>query len=66
MLLKTHLNEGNGDGNTPLHLALKNKNWRMAKAIIENKCSLVNLKNHEGISAYNIICKLKTEEAVHG
>ena len=46
-----NINLKNNEGNTPLHLALKSKNKKIIKILMDNKAAL-NIPNEEGDIAF--------------
>ncbi|KAJ0101258.1 hypothetical protein Patl1_04335 [Pistacia atlantica] len=52
--MKELVNEPDEEGNTPLHLAVKNENYKLVRKLMETKCADLRTKNNRGLTALDI------------
>ncbi|KAJ0101917.1 hypothetical protein Patl1_04352 [Pistacia atlantica] len=52
--MKELVNEPDVEGDTPLHLAIKNENYKMVKKLMATECVDLRTKNNKGLTALDI------------
>ncbi|KAJ0103040.1 hypothetical protein Patl1_04349 [Pistacia atlantica] len=52
--MKELVNEHDVEGDTPLHLAIKNENYKMVKKLMATECVDLRTKNNKGLTALDI------------
>ena len=61
---KTQLKTQVNTSDTALHIALKNNNYKIAMELIEHGAD-VNIKNHDGYTAIDIVLRQSSKEAIN-
>ncbi|KAJ0102367.1 hypothetical protein Patl1_04326 [Pistacia atlantica] len=60
--MKELVNEPNVEGDTPLHLAINNENYKMVRKLMATECVDLRTKNNKGLTALDICTAILIEK----